>query len=140
MNILKEMDRQTLLSKIMFNLERSQRAYSLYCVNKNYVQALRIFRDNIENYNLLISNCEVWLQSQPIIDYLFHLEDWFEQFKNLEKNMSPKLEDEFIFERINLILFKPNVITARLDLIIHKPSGIVGFVGLVFSNPIAVCN
>jgi hypothetical protein len=108
------MDRQTLLLKTTFNIERSQRAYSLYCVNKNYVQALRIFRANIEIYNLLISNCEVWLQPQPIIDYLFHLEDWFEQFKNLEKNMSPKLEDEFIFERIDTSIPFPKDILKNL--------------------------
>lgn len=95
------MDRQTLLSKIIFNHERSQKAYSLYCANKNYAQSLRIFRANVEIYNLIISNCEVWRQAQPIIDYLFHLEDWFEQFKNLEKTITPKLEDKFIFERMD---------------------------------------
>ena len=111
LNILKEMDRQTLLSKIIFNNERSQKAYTLYCANKNYVQALMIFSANVEIYNLIISNCEVWPQSQPIIDYLFHLEDWFEQFKNLEKTTSPKLEGEFFFERIDTsIPFPKNIL------------------------------
>lgn len=101
LSILKEMVRKTLLLKISFNLERSQRAYRLYCENKNYAQALRIFKANVEIYNIIIINCEAWSQTQPIIDYIFHLEDWFEQFKNLEQEMSPKLEDKFIFERLD---------------------------------------
>jgi hypothetical protein len=114
LNTLKEMDKGILLSKIIFNHERSKRAYNLYFANKNYAQALRIFKANVEIYNLIISNCEVWSQTEPIIDYLFHLEDWFEQFKNLEKTISPKLEDKFVFERMDTYIPFPKDILQYL--------------------------
>jgi len=114
LNTLKEMDKGILLSKIIFNHERSKRAYNLYFGNKNYAQALRIFKANVEIYNLIISNCEVWSQTEPIIDYLFHLEDWFEQFKNLEKTISPKLEDKFVFERMDTYIPFPKDILKYL--------------------------
>lgn len=101
------MEREILLKKIMFNFVRSQKAYVYYCNDRNYLQALRIFRANNEIYNLLTSNCDVWLQSLPIIDYLFHLEDWFEQFKILENTVCPKLEDVFIFKRIDTAMEYP---------------------------------
>lgn len=84
------------------SIERSQAAYELYKAEKKYYQALRIKKANIRVYELLESfllECQE-NEISVIQNYLFHLDDWFHQFVELEKsNLS--LESEFIFERFD---------------------------------------
>ena len=88
--------------KLIRAIERSQNAYQLYLKEKKYYQALRIFAANEKVYELLniyIYECDEEMLSD-IIAYLFHLEDWFNQFLFLE-SQNPGLEDVFIFNRFN---------------------------------------
>lgn len=89
-----------MIEKIIRAIQRSQMAYERYKDNKLYYQALRIYRANVELYDLLnefLYECENHLQME-VINYLFHLEDWFEQFKELETT-NPMLGDRFVFKR-----------------------------------------
>src|SRR5690606_8973239 len=80
---------------------RSQAAYNLYVPEKKYFQALRIKSANLNVYEIL----EVYLyeceenEKEAIQQYIFHLEDWFNQFEELERT-GPELESEFVFERL----------------------------------------
>jgi len=88
-------------TEILRAIMRSESAYAYYIDQKRYHQALRIYRANKMLYNLLSmysSNCSEELL-QPVFDYIFHLEDWFEQFKSLKKS-NPGLEDTFVFEKL----------------------------------------
>ena len=82
------------------NIARSQRAYNLYKKIPNYHHALHIFNANKIVYdelnNLLASESINVDFKEGIIDYLFHLEDWFLQFSLHEKKIDNP-EDEFIF-------------------------------------------
>jgi len=87
--------------QLLRSIMRSESAYAYYLVNKRYHQALRIFEANQTVYGLL---CVYSLEcSEEIIDlvydYIFHLEDWFAQFKHLEKS-NPNLEDTFVFGKL----------------------------------------
>jgi hypothetical protein len=91
-----------ILSNLLFHIERSQKAYEYYLKDKRYYQALRIFRANEKIYSLITDNAYLWDEEikELIYQYIFHLEDWFEQFRFLEKKQ-PDLTDAFIFERLN---------------------------------------
>lgn len=81
---------------------RSQKAYQLYLENKRYHQALRIFKANEIVYRLLqefLFDCDESLLEE-VFNYIFHLEDWFESFKFLEK-AGHSLEDTFVFPRLD---------------------------------------
>jgi hypothetical protein len=74
--------------KIKRATHRSQLAYSSYCQNKLYFKALRIHKANQEVYDLLskyIYKCDDAI-IDVVVSYIFHLEDWFEQFKFLVKH------------------------------------------------------
>ncbi|WP_374449210.1 hypothetical protein [Cloacibacterium normanense] len=82
-------------------IKRSEAAYEIYVVRKKYHQALHIFRANEAIYQLLASyleDCEEQ-ELQTIFQYIFHLEDWFSQFSELQAT-SPKLEDTFVFNKL----------------------------------------
>lgn len=90
-----------LTHKIKKAIYRSQLAYDFYAENKLYYNALRIYKANQKVYDLLnkyIYKCDDE-NSYAVTSYIFHLEDWFEQFKELELGM-PKLEDNFVFIRL----------------------------------------
>ncbi len=88
------------ITKLQIAIRRSQAAYNLYVPEKKYFQALRIKSANLNVYEIL----EVYLyeceenEKEAIQQYIFHLEDWFSQFEELEK-AEPDLESEFVFER-----------------------------------------
>jgi len=91
-----------IILKILFNLERSEAAYKLYAADKKYYQALRIYKANQSIYSLLISNSHLWMDNKEIvINYLFHLEDWFEQFEQEVRSKKPTFSSHFIFSRHN---------------------------------------
>jgi hypothetical protein len=88
------------VNKLKIAIGRSQAAYNLYVSERKYFQALRIKAANLHVYEIL----EVYLyecdesEEEAVQRYIFHLEDWFNQFGELEKE-GPKLESEFVFER-----------------------------------------
>ncbi|MCG2419769.1 hypothetical protein K8089_12110 [Aequorivita sp. F47161] len=91
---------QSIKKKLIRAINRSQAAYSLYISDKRYYQALRIKHANEKVYALL----EAYLYEcddkdvETIHQYLFHLDDWFNQFNNLQKEQKD-LEAEFVFTR-----------------------------------------
>ncbi len=87
--------------KVIFHIKRSQLAYDLYRKEKKLYQALRIYKANKAIYSLLVENGDLWNNGldRSIIAYIFHLEDWFEQFDHLVTSSVINLEDEFVFNR-----------------------------------------
>lgn len=86
---------------ILRAVERSTAAYNLYKDDKMYYQALRIYKANTKVYELLVqfsSSCDEVIV-QEVYHFIFHLEDWFEQF-NKFANKTVELEDVFVFERL----------------------------------------
>lgn len=90
-----------LKQKIIRSIGRSATAYNLYKNDKMYYQALRIFKANKKIYKLLVQYSYSSDESivEEVYHYIFHLEDWFEQF-NKFANDSVQLEDVFVFERL----------------------------------------
>jgi len=88
--------------KLRRAIDRSQAAYGLYITDKKYYQALRIKKANEKVYELLESFLYVCedQELEVIHQYLFHLEDWFEQFEDLEKKQI-QLDSEFVFTRFD---------------------------------------
>ena len=89
------------IKNILFHIKRSQLAYDFYKKEKKLYQALRIYKANQAIYTLLIENGHLWkhVPDNSIIEYIFHLEDWFEQFDHLASSVKFNLEDEFVFNR-----------------------------------------
>lgn len=90
--------------KIIRAIERSNLAYKLYLEDKKYYLAKRIYKSNLKLYNLLeefLYN-EEFGNVEEVLLFLFHLEDWFEQFKTLELSLGDtlNLESEFVFNRL----------------------------------------
>lgn len=89
------------ISRFKKAIGRSQKAYELYISEKKYFQALRIKYANTAIYELL----EIYLyectedEIEWVQQYIFHLEDWFNQFEKLENDL-PSLESEFVFQRL----------------------------------------
>ncbi len=90
-----------LKEKIIRSIGRSTKAYDLYKNDKMYYQALRIFKANTKVYELLVQfsySCDEAIV-QEVYHFIFHLEDWFEQFNKFASNPT-QLEDVFVFERL----------------------------------------
>lgn len=86
------------------NIERAQRAYKLYKLHENYHHALHIYHANKIVYDELNSLLKLEELNESlrtrVFNYIFHLEDWFLQFKLCEKE--EKLpEDKFLFNSLN---------------------------------------
>jgi DNA modification methylase len=92
---------QQIIRKIHFHIKRSQLAYNLYQEHRKFYQALRIYKANKAIYLLLIENGDLWnnVPDNSVIEYIFHLEDWFEQFDYLVASSVINLDDEFLFNR-----------------------------------------
>jgi len=86
--------------KLKRAIDPSQTAYKLYLVDKKYYQALRIRKANKNVYELL----EFFLyecgedEVEIVQNYLFHLEDWFNQFES--ECIGVGLNDDFVFTRL----------------------------------------
>jgi len=79
---------------------RSEKAYTAYQSQQYYFQALRIYHANTKLYSLLedyLFVCEE-REQEDVCTYLFHLEDWMNQFKNHE-NKNESYTSSFVFER-----------------------------------------
>lgn len=95
-------------NKLIIAIERSQAAFEYYSLEKNYIQALRIYNANQGVYKLLHKLLyRSKTNRKEIIDYLFHLEDWFTTFESHVENMKPQLDDTFAFARISGSLAYP---------------------------------
>lgn len=89
-------------NKLLRAIQRSEFAYSAYLKNKRYFQAIRIYNANKVVYGLLeefLFLCEE-KDIEIVCNYLFHLEDWFNQFENKNKEEKMELSSEFVFERL----------------------------------------
>lgn len=67
-----------------------------------YYQALRIYKANEEVYRLLkefMYESDIKYEKE-LINYMFHIEDWSEQFNNTVIKQKPEHEDIFVFERL----------------------------------------
>ncbi|MGC4130435.1 MAG: hypothetical protein QM564_12975 [Bergeyella sp.] len=90
-------------------IQRSELAYSSYRQNTKYFQALRIYKANKIVYSLL----EIFLLEcnredvEIICEYLFHLEDWFNQFDCEVQKGNIELSHNFIFERLEYSISFP---------------------------------
>lgn len=87
-------------NKIKRAIYRSEKAYAHYVEDKKYFQALRIYEANKIVYELLnayLYSCDK-KDLDEVADYIFHLEDWFNQFN--QENQNIKLNQEFIFKRL----------------------------------------
>lgn len=95
-------------NKLIRAIKRSELAYSHYVENKQYFQALRIYKANQKIYELLnefIFSCPDQLVSD-VINYIFHLEDWFEQFD--QHSSGKQLSDRFVFDRMDYSIVFPS--------------------------------
>jgi hypothetical protein len=103
--------------KIIRSINRSQSAYKLYLEDKFYFQALRIYKSNLQVYGLLnefVFSCEESILSD-VLEYIFHLDDWFLQFKQIETQLSPDPEDLFVFERLSKSIAFPYDFSTKLN-------------------------
>lgn len=93
---------------LRLNIERSQIAYEFYKTDCKFFKALRIYRANKFIYNIL-QEIDLEQHQNLIFDYIFHLDDWFNQFDEVKNNNNPKLKDVFKFERMEgMIPFPKN--------------------------------
>lgn len=91
-----------LVRAILFQMERSQRAYDQYRKNRVYLHACNIYKGNCKVVELINAACgslEEPLRGH-LLDLLEHLDVWMEQFRHLEKDLHPGADTEFIFSRI----------------------------------------
>lgn len=88
--------------KLIQAIERSELAYQLYLEEKKYFQAIRIYNSNKLIYSILESILieENSFDRNKIINYIFHLDDWFSQFNETVESRSFVLNETFVFERI----------------------------------------
>lgn len=87
--------------KLIRNIYRSELAYQNYCNQKLFFQAYRIYKANKKVYLLLeeyLLECSDEMKLD-VCNYLFHLEDWINQFEYNKKDIQPT--DIFVFQRWN---------------------------------------
>lgn len=90
------------INNLIRAIECSEKAYQLYLTEKKYFQANRIYNANKFLYKklqkFLVKNNVEELNNEIYL-FLFHLDDWFLQFKHHSKTVKD-LSDLFVFERI----------------------------------------
>jgi len=110
--ILKETMIKERLKKAIY---RSEEAYQAYQQEKIYFQALRLYKANIAIYEILesyILECDE-SEKEGICIYLFHLEDWMNQFKDHEQNIN-SYTSHFVFERWEGAVSFPRKVVQKL--------------------------
>lgn len=104
--------------RLINNIKRAEASYRDYCEAPNYHHAMHIFYANKEVYdllNLLLEKPEFLNYLDDIFNYIFHLEDWFLQFKLLEKDIID-LEQEFKFMPLNAAIPYPKKFLRMLEI------------------------
>jgi hypothetical protein len=104
------------LSKLIQAIERSELAYQLYLNDKKYFKAIRIYNSNKLIYTILESMLleDNNLDKKNIINFLFHLDDWFSQFTDTVESLSFELNETFVFERVEGMFPFPNDFISEL--------------------------
>lgn len=90
------------IRKLQRAIRRSQIVYLKYLESKTYLAAKRIYSANIEVYDLLkdyLYEVEDDL-FEATVEYMSHMEDWFLQFNEEEKQIT-NISNLFAFERVN---------------------------------------
>jgi hypothetical protein len=89
------------ITKLKKSILRSETAYKKYLAGKEYYKALRIQKANkmVYKYLVKIYSKETTINDALFLSYIYHLEDWFEQFEDLRLKENPSLEDLFVFTR-----------------------------------------
>ncbi|GIM60946.1 Uncharacterised protein [Bergeyella zoohelcum] len=98
--MIEKMDKNSVINILRNNFIRSTKAYSIYLRRKTYYNAKRIYNANEIVYHSLNQLLQYDLTDNElgeIINYQFHLENWFIQFQNKEKKIL-SIEEEFVFE------------------------------------------
>lgn len=101
--------------KLQKAIYRSEYAYKFYVENKYYLQAKRIYNSNKLVYKLLekyLLECDEF-EKKDICDYLFHLDDWMNQFDYYSQEIYDH-EEPFVFERCSGAIPYPNNIVEKL--------------------------
>ncbi|HLS30290.1 MAG TPA: hypothetical protein VK021_05505 [Flavobacteriaceae bacterium] len=96
-------------------IQRSEKAYSEYIGEKKYYQAFRIKRANEVLYNLLeeyLFYCEK-SEVEETLQFIFHIEDWRNQFDLLEKQII-NLDEVFAFKRFENAPAYPKTFAEKL--------------------------
>lgn len=90
------------ITKFIRAIERSELAYQFYLKEKKFFQAIRLYNSNLFVYSILESLLleDDSIDKNTLICYLFHLDDWFSQFKKTVEAHPFALDDRFVFERI----------------------------------------
>ena len=87
-------------NKLLLAIERSETAYNLYLEDRVFFKAQRIYSANLLVYDLLESYMfEVPHDKEYLVQYLFHLDDWFGRFEFEVAQKNPHPGDRFVFER-----------------------------------------
>lgn len=99
------------------NINRAEASYKIYCKIPNYHHAMHILHANEKIYsclNLLLEDPKHLEHREEIFNYLFHLEDWFLQFRSLEKGITD-LEQEFKFMPLENAIAYPKCFLRTLE-------------------------
>lgn len=103
-------------TKLLRAIQRSEFAHVEYKKNKKYFQALRIYKANQLVYQLLEEYLYVCEKEdiEEVCKYLFHLEDWSNQFQYETQNKNIELSKEFVFQRLAFSIPYPKDFKNRL--------------------------
>lgn len=87
--------------KILFEL--SDNSFNNYLEDKFYLHALCINKSNKLIYNHILENAPFWPTDLQLhlIRLLGHLDIWFIQFSDLEKQKNFKLDEAFVFYHLD---------------------------------------
>lgn len=84
-------------------MELSNAAFSRYLVNKFYLHALCLKKNNEAVYNYITKNAHIWPSfiKADIINLLNHYDIWFMQFENFRSKKVFELNDPFVFYHLD---------------------------------------
>jgi hypothetical protein len=102
------MDKKTeslseILIKLRILLNLADKSFENYLETKYYLHALCIRKNNYQIYNFIIENASKFPKNlfPHLILLLNHLDIWFTQFNNYETKKPFKLDDIFVFHRLD---------------------------------------
>ncbi|MBK9479826.1 MAG: hypothetical protein IPP56_00040 [Bacteroidetes bacterium] len=90
-----------LFSPLVMQFDRSANCYARYLKNKSYLNAKTLKQANSEILRLLMDKSSLIpekLNSDALL-LIDHLDVWFAQFEQLEKELNPHASSEFVFYR-----------------------------------------
>lgn len=112
------MNKNEIINRLEFRMKEGQLHYNSYLINHHYIFAKALFQTNQE-IAFLIDELSVYLKEgekrNTILEWSAHLDIWMLQFEELESELYPKSEDEFIFQRIDGSLAFPKRVESVLE-------------------------